>query len=161
MSYDGAMLTLVAVEQRRQDSWIVDIKIAPGALSQLPEIQKAGGKNIQISFLVRVLTLNEVYYQLMAEFLRLSDRHVDEHFSYKEFARFSRKNNILGIANLSSALRQRPQNSSKQDFDQTFEAVNYEIDKTRVPPLYHGALSDKIRSNLARLGPLAGLLPGC
>ncbi|PCI34286.1 MAG: hypothetical protein COB54_00390 [Alphaproteobacteria bacterium] len=161
VSYDGAKLTLIALERRREDTWIVDIEIVPGVFSQLPEIQKTGGKIVQISILLKALTLNEVYYQLMAEFLTLSDRHVDENFSYKGFIRFSRKNNILDIADLSSVLRRKPHNSPKKDFNQTFDAVNYEIDKTRVPPMYPGALSDKIRSNLARLGPLAGLLPGC
>lgn len=152
--YDSAKLHLKSVKELAYGKWLVDIKIECDVYGQLPEIG-----DMEISFLLESLTMNELYYQLMDKFLSLSDRHVDENFHYKGFARFSRKNSISAIAKLSSVLRQRTQDSDHHAFTEAYETANYETDKTRVPKLYEGLLSNRIRSNLTRFGQLQGILP--
>ncbi len=152
--YDGARLQLKSIKELVNGKWLVDIKIKSGPNGQLPEI-----KDMEISFLLTSLTMNEIYYQIMDEFLSLSDRHVEENFLYKGFARFSRKNSIIAISDLSSVLRQRIKNGEHHAFALAYESANYQTDKTRVPKLYEGALSNKIKSCLTRFGQLEGFLP--
>ncbi len=152
--YDHAELYLKNVEQLANEKWLIDIEIKSDPKGQLPEI-----RDMNISFLMASLNVNELYYQLMDEFLSLSDRHVDENFLYKGFARFSRNNSITAIAELSSLLRQRSLHEEHHAFANAFETAIYETDKTRVPKLGEGPLSEKIRANLARFGPLEGILP--
>ncbi|PCI51816.1 MAG: hypothetical protein COB49_00670 [Alphaproteobacteria bacterium] len=152
--YDSAKLHLKTIKKLANEKWLIDIKIEPDANGQLPEIN-----DMAISFLLDELSTNELYYQLMGEFLSLSDRHVDENFHYKGFARFSRKNSIIALAELSSILRKKSQDEEHHAFAQAYEAANYETDKSRVPKLYYGLLSDKIKLNIARFGQLEGILP--
>jgi len=152
--YDFAELRLKTVEKRPNEKWLIDIEIKPDAKGQLPEI-----KNMDISFLMDSLSMNDLYYHVMNKFLSLSDRHVDEHFLYKGFARFSWQNSVIAIAELSSVLRKKIQDKDHHAFSQAFEAAIYETDQTRVPKLYDGVLSDKIKSTLARFDQLNGILP--
>ncbi|VAV86949.1 hypothetical protein MNBD_ALPHA02-314 [hydrothermal vent metagenome] len=153
--YDRAELYLKNVELLANGKWLINIEIIAGPKGQLPEI-----RDMDISFLMSTLNINELYYRLMDEFLSLSDRHVDENFLYKGFARFSRNNSITAIAELSSLLRQRSLHEEHHAFASAFETAIYETDKSRVPKLGEGPLSEKIRVNLARFGQLEGILPG-
>ncbi|PHR92901.1 MAG: hypothetical protein COA69_06135 [Robiginitomaculum sp.] len=156
LRYDGARLILKSLEKRtksdhiEKDQWIVDIAMRRSPSSRLPEVQDQ-----TLSFLLDALSMNAIYYELMAMFLRLSDQHVDEYFMYKNHARFSRNNSVMAIANLSFITRQTPDD----DFSDTLKAVNYETDVTRVPQIFSGPLSAKLKTTLARFGPLSGVVP--
>lgn len=157
LHYDGARLILKSLEKRTTTGqWIVDISMHRTPSSRLPEVQ-----NQTLSFLLDALSMNAIYYELMEVFLRLSDRHVDEHFTYKNHARFSRENSVMAIANLSYITRQTPDDGS--GFPDTLKAVNYETDTTRVPRIFSGPLSEKLKTALvrfeARFGPLSGIVP--
>jgi hypothetical protein len=152
--YDYAALYLKDIEHLANGKWLIDIEIKADSKGQLPEI-----RDMYFSFLMSDLNVNELYYKLMDEFLSFSDRHVDENFLYMGFARFSRNNSITAIAELSSLLRQRSLHEEHLAFASAFKTATYETDKTRVPKLGEGPLSEKIRSNLARFGQLEGILP--
>lgn len=81
----------------------------------------------------------------MDELIALSDRHVDEHFRYKNFARFSRQNHLPAIGDLSIVLRK---GHEEQRFLAEFEHVNYETDLTRIPTLKNDRVAAKIRKQL-------------
>lgn len=153
--YDQAKLQLKGLEKIRPGKWLIDIHVLPTPRGQLPEIT-----DMEISLLLSNLTMNVVYYQLMDKFLSLSDLHVEENFHYKGFARFSRQNSVTAIAGLSSSVRQKLHCDTHHNFNRAFQSAAYETDKSRVPPLYKGGVSDKIKSSLAHYQPLEGILPG-
>jgi hypothetical protein len=152
VNYDGAKLILVAIEQRKNGKWLIDINIVSDQLSTLPELV-----NTEITLQLSKLSINEMYTKLMDEFISLSDSHVDENFSYKMFKRFSKTISVVGLANLLSQTR----GYSEQviAFESTFKEHNHEIDKTRVPTLDESTLSLKIKSSLSKFGDLAGMIP--
>lgn len=154
VSYDSAALQVCGVEQRNNGLWLIDIALEPSSNTQLPEVRQ-----MVLTLMLDTLTANELYYQLMDKFIALSDRQVDEHFSYKGFARFSRENSVVALSKLSSMLRKESADTHKSAFKQSFEKANYDTDETRVPKVAPGLLREKIKHTLEKFGQLAGLLP--
>jgi len=154
VTYDSAKLSLKHIEQRANKQWIIDINIQPKQTSHLPEIGQA-----EITVILPFLSINCLCFQLMDHFLSLSDKNVNENFFYKNFARFSQNNDILAIADLSIQTRKKVSAKNDGEFFETFNQVNYQTDRTRVPKLYQGTLSERINLALAKFEPLDGILP--
>lgn len=157
ISYDDAAFSLEKIIELDHQV-VLRLSIAAGENSQLPEIVGPKKSN-RINLLLNSLTINELYFQLMETLLHMSNRYVEENFTYLGFARFSRHNNIQSIARLSSTLRKESDDRSRNNFVKSFIESNYETDKTRVPVLEPGELTNKIKSRLAQFGTLAGILP--
>ena len=150
--YDNAELAFKNIEQRNNGQWLIDIKIVPSQLTTLPELE-----DIEITLLVRALSVNEIYLKLMDEFIYLSDQHVNENFSYQSFKRFSQEVSVVGLAKLLS--QTRGYSEEVIAFENDFQMHNDEIDKTRVPILDQSTLSQKIKTSLTKFGALAGMIP--
>jgi len=153
--YDRAKLQLVSMDKINNKKWVVEIQIESNVDSQIPET-----KNTLVTLLVSTLNQNALYYQLMEEFIRLSDRYIDETFKYKGFGRFSHENSITAIGQLSAILRKNNSSNTETVFEKRFEDTNYQTDATRVPKLVKGILSQKISNSLAKFGILGGFMPG-
>jgi len=150
--YDNAELLVNSIERRHNGKWLIEIKIRTNELTTLPELE-----NTEITLLVKHLSNNDIYIKLMDEFIFLSDQHVNEHFSYKNFKRFSHAVSIIGLARLLS--QTRGYSEEVNAFKNDFQMHNEEIDKTRVPTLDKSALSQKIKMSLTQFGGLAGITP--
>ncbi|WP_281561210.1 hypothetical protein [Thalassomonas sp. RHCl1] len=152
VSYDHAQFTLRHVEQHQSGLYLADILLTPGKETQLPEITEQ-------SLLLQLdsLTANELVYRLFEKLLLLSDRHVDEFFSYREFNRFSQQVNVFAIAEFSSRLRNNSAIRDNANLAEHFQQANYQTDQTRIPELTRGKLKDKIKATLESLGPIQGL----
>lgn len=137
ISYDHANLSLHDVNQRDNGLWLVDIDVQQSTRSTLSEMN-----NTRLYLMVEDLSLNTLSRALMDEFIRLSDRHVDEHFSYQGFNRFNPAIDIADIADLS-------QQSRKQElaahFAREFTETNKQVDLMRIPPVKAGALALKYK----------------
>jgi len=157
LSYDHATLRLLEIQQRNNGSWILDIHIVPTAATGLEELVRSTAPVI-VSILLTTLCANQLYYQLMDSFIKLSERYIETNFSYRGFKRFSRDIDVLKIADLSLQLRQKPA-PSEQRFVKGLQQINYNTDETRVPILAKGALRDKLLLNLERFPELQGIMP--
>jgi hypothetical protein len=137
ISYDHAHLTLHDAQQRANGLWLVDIDVHQTARSTLPEMN-----NTRLYLMLDSLSLNTLSRALMDEFIRLSDRHVDEGFSYKGFHRFDPSIDIADIADLS-------QQSRKQElaahFAHEFMETNKQVDLMRIPTVKAGQLAQKYK----------------
>lgn len=142
ITYDHCQLSLVEVEQRRNGRWLVDIKIHQHPKSSLPETVD------QTVFLqIEDLSLNTLCRALMQELIRLSDLHVDQHFSYQGFHRFDPAIDIADIADLSQQTRKH---ELAAHFASEFSKRNYETDQMRIPPVIPGALAKKHKAIIER-----------
>ena len=88
--------------------------------------------------------------------IAISDRHVDETFKYKGFARFSREVSAISISELSADLRQDPETLLTDDgkrcsFAANFETERYDTDVTRVPQLTDSPYSKKLQDRLSAM----------
>ncbi len=138
---DGAIVIAFSIEASEQ--------------SKLPEIVEG----LHTCILVESLEQDTVLYALMDKLLAMSNRHVEEHFSFKKYRRFSRDNSIEKIAVLSAKTRRIEVLSEKAEFKELLTHTNYETDSTRVPSLHNTKLGIKIQKQLARLSVGAGILP--
>jgi len=154
VTYDSARLSIKHIEQRTNKQWIIDINIQPQRMTHLPEIDHA-----EITVILPSLSVNCLCFGLMDHFITLSEKNVNENFLYKSFARFSQNNDILAIAELSVQTRKKVLAKKDDEFYETFNQVNYQTDKTRVPKLHQGTLSERINLALAQFEPLEGILP--
>ncbi|WDE11953.1 hypothetical protein [Thalassomonas haliotis] len=152
VSYDGAKFELKHIEQHSSKRYLAEIRLTPGKETQLPEIT---GQSLLLQ--LDSLSVNEFVFCLFEKLLVLSDRHVDEFFSYREFNRFSHKVNLFAIAGFSSKLRNNTAIKENACLAANFEQANYHTDQTRIPKLTPGKLKEKIRSTLESLGPIQGL----
>ena len=135
ITYDHSTLSLQEVQQRGNGLWLVDIKVNQTDRSTLTEMQD------RILYLqIESLTLNGISRALMQEFVRLSDLHVDQHFSYQGFHRFDPAIDIADIADLSQQTRKH---ELAAHFASEFSKTNEEVDLKRIPTVQPGALAQK------------------
>lgn len=84
---------------------------------------------------------------------------MQEQFTFKGFARFSRQQSIEKISPLSTETRVATKASHDNDFANAYAQANYETDTTRVPKISEGPLGDKIKRQLNRFNIKYGILP--
>jgi hypothetical protein len=142
ITYDHCKLSLIAVEQRRNGLWLVDIEIHQHQQSNLPEIVEQ-----TIHLQIEDLSLNTLSRALMQELIKLSDLHVDQNFSYQDFHRFDPAIDIANIADLSQQSRKHELSGQ---FASEFSRSNNETDKLRIPHVKPGALSQKHKAIIER-----------
>ena len=135
ITYDKSKLTVKHVEQRDNGLWLIDINLYRTTRSCLPE---TGTETIYLQ--VPDLSMNTISRALMLEFVKISDLHVDKHFSYRDFHRFDPAIDIADIADLSQQSRKH---ELAAHFASEFSKSNYEIDQMRIPPVQLGALAQK------------------
>ena len=135
INYDNSQLSLLEAQQRPNGLWLVDIKVQQTERSTLPEMD-----NATLYLMVDELSLNALSRALMQEFIRLSDLHVDKHFSYQGFHRFDPDIDIADIADLSQQSRKH---ELAAHFASEFSKSNKEIDLMRIPTVKEGVLAQK------------------
>jgi len=135
VSYDNSQLSLIAVQQRANGLWLVDIKVQQTERSTLPEMA-----NATLYLMLDELSLNALSRTLMQEFVRLSDLHVDKHFSYQGFHRFDPDIDIADIADLSQQSRKH---ELAAQFESEFSKTNKQVDLMRIPVVKAGVLAQK------------------
>ena len=135
INYDNSQLSLLEAQQRPNGLWLVDIKVQQTERSTLPEMD-----NTTLYLMVDELSLNALSRALMQEFIRLSDLHVDKHFSYQGFHRFDPNIDIADIADLSQQSRKH---ELAAHFASEFSKSNKEIDLMRIPTVKEGVLAQK------------------
>lgn len=148
--FDGGRFEITDAMLRNSGQLILDLTFVPATGRTRADMAEP------ITLLLRDSEPNTVYHALMKYCLDGSDAHVDENFTFKGFARFSRNVDILAIADMSAQVRAKPKNSV---FSKTIKATNYETDAGRVPVLSDSAYADKIKSDIAKLDIRAGFLP--
>jgi len=135
LSYDNSTMQLQTVQQRGNGLWLVDISVLQSERSTLPEME-----NRTVYLQVPSLTLNTISRALMQEYIRLSDLHVDQHFSYQGFHRFDPNIDIADIADLSQQTRKH---ELAAQFASEFSKTNEAVDLKRIPVVQSGVLAKK------------------
>ncbi len=116
----------------------------------------------QLSFVVPNLDPGTVLHTLMTELIRLSDRHVDEGFTFDGFARFSHKVDPLHIAEMSATYRAGPSKfidpnakntgTKMPNLHKAVKSMNYDVDQKRIPTLSNSSYATRLKSDLSELG---------
>jgi len=109
-----------------------------------------------ISFTSPELSRAAILHNFMDALVRLSDRDVEERFTFDGFARFSHAVCPEQIARFSIKTRQCPTKLLGDDeaarFVSEFSAQNYEIDSTRIPSLSESEYGRGLKTRLRRQG---------
>ena len=148
------------VMTRPQGVTLVDLKLGALPLARQVEGDLPEFNDLQFTVLLKTVNQSELLYETMAAMVVHSDRQVDERFTYRDFARFSRANDPLRIAQLSIATRPYARDAANTKFTPVFNAMNYAVDASRAPSLGMGRLADKNRRMIEAHGThLAGHMP--
>jgi hypothetical protein len=91
---------------------LVDLKLGTLPLARQAEGDLPEFNDLQFTVLLKTVNQSELLHEIIAAMVAHSDRQVDERFTYQGFARFSRTNAPLRIAQLSIATR--PTRSSRR-----------------------------------------------
>ncbi|MBL4798139.1 MAG: hypothetical protein JKY50_12040 [Oleispira sp.] len=152
LNYDDHQFELMSFMRRPSGQYLIELIMKPNQNSLETEVKMKA--QTHISFFLRELNINQFLHQLMQQFIDLSDRHVDEHFSYRDFTRFSWNNSVDAIAEISTEVRQLHKDESLEHFHQHWQQTNYETDRSRIPTPVPGELLDKIHQQLKQFSPL-------
>lgn len=165
VTYEGNQFELLSFMKRPSGQYLIELMIKPNKDSsisemQLPEILLPEMQSqTHISFFMEKLSINQFLHQLMQQLIELSNRHVDEHFRYRGFNRFSWDNSVIAIAEISAEVRQLHKDETLDNFHQHWQQTNYETDRSRIPTPAPGDLWDKIHRQLKPFSPQAHTLP--
>lgn len=161
--YDHARFILQDVSSLANGQLLLALNIVPDMRTQLPELLSLGANNTSPKIVSHILidsaTEDSLMYGLMDFVLQLSNRFAEEHFKFKGFARFSRKQSIQKISVLSARTRVTNPHKHDEDFVNAFANANYETDNTRVPKIRAGKLGNKIKAQLNKFDIKYGILP--
>ncbi|MCL1127752.1 hypothetical protein [Shewanella surugensis] len=152
--YNHLTFDLTHLEELENGTFVLELSILGKAASSLPEL--SSGK---IILLLEVVNQNTLYHSLIAKLIELSHRHVAEHFTYRGFARFSQKVDILAVAEISVICRGLHEENQYKSFKGDWSKHNYDIDETRVPIIPNSILSNKLTSLIEQHQPLDGQMP--
>ena len=119
------------------------------------DTKRADIKDI-ISFTSPDSSQASILHNFMDALVRISDRDVEERFTFDGFARFSHAVCPVSIARFSVKTRQCPTKLLSDDeaarFVSEFSAQNYEIDSTRIPALSDSEYGQGLKTKLRQKG---------
>lgn len=145
---------------------VESLKLASGtyavtleALSSCAEFTQTYGS--QLSFVSPSLEAASFLHNFAAELIRLSDRHVDEGFTFDGFARFSHTVDPFAIAEMSAKYRAHPSkfmdpNVGAPQLKRVLKSMNYDVDQKRIPTLPDSPYGARIKRDMADLGVFLG-----
>ena len=149
IKFDGGCFELADMEALRNGLTAITLNFTPKDQGQHEEFYSE-----PIVLLLKSTAPNVLYHALITEMLALNEAYVDETFSYRGFARFSRHIDVTAIAQLSADLRQNPQellNNKACNFVKNFADERYDTDITRVPQLTASHYSKKLHDQLSAM----------
>lgn len=153
--YDHASFDVVQLSKLSEYQHLLALQVNCGEKTTLVELTSAAKPWFVV---LENLSVNEVVYSLMEELIKRSNRVVEEEFTFKGYARFSRQQCVSKIAQLSSTTRVG-RSCDNTEFAKTFADTNYETDATRVPKIHSGALGERIKNQLNAFDIQYGILP--
>lgn len=166
LNYAGQEFELMSLLRRPSGQYLIELIVKPNQSTPLNKTSTSSAQATTsevttsfVSFFLAELNINQFLHQLMQQFIELSDRHVDEHFRYRGFTRFSWNNSVEAIAEISAEVRQLHKDESLQHFHQHWQQNNYETDRSRIPNPAPGELWDKIHQQLKQFSPQEHTLP--
>lgn len=152
-------IELLQVVELAGERVLLDFQLGAAPLARQLEGDFPEFAQLSFSVLLPVAQLHQLPYALMDALIAHSDRHVDETFRFRGFARFSRENAIQAIADLSLQTRPYARDLADAQFEQIFRANNYEVDASRAPALGAGELGRKNRQLIEQYANLLGHMP--
>lgn len=153
--YGHVLFELMDFTLRPTGEYLVELCVVQDRSNLLPEFH-----NTQfISFFIQKMNVNYFLQQLMQHLIQISDRHVDETFTYRGFNRFSWNNNIEAIAQLSCEVRQLHKSADAQNFTHNWQLNNYETDRSRIPVVSSGPLWSKLKNHLDSFSLMESTMP--
>lgn len=155
LKYDEGHFVLKQVLPLNIEQQLVTLEFIKSSATRLPELLSLGALNV----ITENAAENTFLFSLMDALLHLSNRYVEENFTFKSFARFSRNNSIAKISELSAKTRHKGLTENNTDFAVKFKQNNYETDETRVPKLFNSELSHKLALQMQEFNIGTGILP--
>lgn len=150
---------LIECTTLKNGSYILELQLGEATLARklegdMPELDQA-----HLTLVCKNLSRADVLHEIMDQLIQMSDRYVDEHFTYRGFARFSRKIDPFSIAKLSIASRPYARDKTNAVFSQVFLQTNGQVDALRAPAIGGGRLARINLAKLEKFSPLIGHMP--
>ena len=111
----------------------------------------------RITLVCNKRSTNEFLHELVAKLISMSNAHVEEHFNYQGFARFSRQLCPIKIAKFSYETRNIKSDDSR--FKSSFKDMSYAVDFDKTPNLSSGELGEKQRALIEKGNVRGGHFP--
>lgn len=161
IQYDHGCFRLVNFEERQvthQDQvklqYLVDLSFIATDKSKLAELSAT-----PFTLILDEANIHLLHHYLMQYLIQLSDRYLDENFTFRGVNRFSWQHDIDLIGELSIQARDKQASLKDPNLADEVKLNNYETDKTRVPHLNNSDFGMRLKERLQGFKGLEGILP--
>jgi len=145
---DGSKISLVS-EQRLGEQIVVELVLE----DKSQHFSDLADKPV----VVVVSDSSEFAHALMLALIAISDRTIEENFSFENCARFSRDFDVFKLAEFSYTTRNIQSHDAR--FDKAFKDMSYKVDASKAPPISANDLGAQQRDFLNNYSDLGGYLP--
>lgn len=146
-------IKLDTITEISNHKYLIELKLN----STQPNIHFSEFINCSVAILWNNITETQFMHELMNALIQISERYVEENFTFDGFARFSDKLCPKKIAEFSSQTRNIKHKDSR--FDHYFRQMSYDVDSTKAPTFSTNELGEKQRGSINKHKVSAGYLP--
>ena len=159
LSFDQTRIECLDMCTRRNGKFLIDIIFHIGNAAQDPQIEFAELHGIECTLVLNKACINELLYEVMQCLVNLSDRYVEEHFSFNSFRRFSRNNNIQAIGDFSINTRKIHEGTLNEEGKRLISEHNCQVDESRAPLIKLAQQKQRLASSFMQTEAMEGFLP--
>lgn len=159
LRFDQTQIQCLEVIQRANGKFLVDMMFKVGTKSEDEHIEFAELHGVECTLLLSASSLNELLYCLMDTLIQLSDRYVEDHFTFNGFKRFSRQHDLIAIGEFSINTRCINEEQLNAEKMKLISEHNCSVDETRAPTIKLSQQKVRIAESFNEIKELEGFLP--
>ncbi|TBR43857.1 hypothetical protein CBF23_003775 [Marinomonas agarivorans] len=159
LRFDQTRIQCLDVLHRPNGKLFVDMIFNTGDKVQDQHIEFAELHGIECTLQLDSPSLNELLYCLMDKLIQLSDRYVEDNFTFNGFNRFSRMHDVRAIGDFSIHTRCINEDQLNEEKKRLISEHNCSVDETRAPSIKLAQQKTRIAESFTTTEELEGFLP--
>lgn len=159
LRFDQTKIQCVDLVHRRNGNLLVDIMFNIGDKDQHEIIEFSELHGIECTLILESDSANELLYALMDTLVQLSDRHVEKHFTFNGFNRFSREHDLRSIGEFSINTRSMNAYALNEEGKRLISEHNCSVDESRAPNIKLDQQKIRLAESFKDMESLEGFLP--
>lgn len=159
LRFDQTSIQCVDLIHRPNGKVLVDVIFNIGNKEQDKSIEFSELHGIETTLLLNSSSANELLYALMDTLIQLSDRYVEQHFTFNGFNRFSREHDLRKIGEFSISTRSIQSNQLDEEGRQLITEHNCSVDESRAPSIKLEQQKIRLADSFKDIEMIEGFLP--
>lgn len=159
LRFDQTKIECLDVVYRKNGKILIDVMFNIGDKHQDKHIEFAELHGIECTLLLNSASTNELLYCLMDTLIQLSDRFVEDNFTFNGFNRFSREHDLKAVGDFSISTRDINDDKLNEKGKKLISEHNCSVDETRVPKIQLSQQKVRLAESFDNIESIEGFLP--